>query len=115
MAKTLSTTTFAPAACASSHTARTSTSSCIGLDGVSKNTASVGSLRASRHWSRSAPSTNTVSTPQRGRMSSQITKHEPNSALEDTSRDPLPHSAANATNTADMPDDAAKQSSAPSI
>ena len=48
-------------------------------------------------------------------MSSQITKHEPNSALEDTSRDPLPHSAANATNTADMPDDAAKQSSAPSI
>ena len=38
MAKTLSSTTFAPAACAISETAAMSTSDCIGLDGVSKNT-----------------------------------------------------------------------------
>ena len=48
-------------------------------------------------------------------MSSQITKHEPNSARDATSREPSPHRAASATNTADMPDDVAKQSSAPSI
>ncbi len=115
VAKTLSTTTCAPAAWASSHTARTSTSSCMGLEGDSKNTASVGSLNASRHWSRSAPSTNTVSTPQRGSISLQITKQEPNSAREATRREPLPHSAASATNTADMPELVAKHASAPSI
>src|SRR6185437_2821329 len=37
VANTLSTTTIAPAACASSHTARRSTSSSIGLDGVSSS------------------------------------------------------------------------------
>ena len=42
VAKTLSSTTFAPAACASSVTAAMSTSDCIGFDGVSKNTAWVG-------------------------------------------------------------------------
>ena len=49
MAKTLSSTTFAPAACASSQTAAMSTSDCIGLDGVSKNTAFVGTDSASSH------------------------------------------------------------------
>ena len=43
VAKTLSTTTCAPAAWARSQTARRSTSSCIGLDGDSKKTAVVGS------------------------------------------------------------------------
>ena len=50
MAKTLSNTTFAPAACAISLTAAMSTSDCIGLDGVSKNTACVGFDSASSHW-----------------------------------------------------------------
>ncbi len=113
--KTLSTTTFAPAAWASSVTAAMSTSSCIGLLGVSKKTAVVGSESASRHWSRSAPSTKTVSTPQRGRISSRMTKHEPKRARDDTTRSPWPSSAASATKTADMPDPVAKQASAPSI
>ena len=78
VAKTLSTTTWAPAAWARSQTARRSTSSCIGFDGDSKKTAVVGSASAARHWSRSEPSTKTLSTPQRGRISSRITKHEPN-------------------------------------
>ena len=60
-----------------------STSSCMGLLGVSKKTACVGTDSASRHWSRSGPSTNTVSTPQRGRISSRMTKHEPNSPREE--------------------------------
>ena len=92
-----------------------STSSCIGLLGVSKNTAVVGSDSASRHWSRSGPSTNTVSTPQRGRISSRMTKHEPNSPRElTTTRSPWPSRAASATKTADMPEAVAKQASAPS-
>ena len=49
VAKTLSSTTFAPAACARSQTAAMSTSDCIGLDGVSKNTAWVGTDSASSH------------------------------------------------------------------
>src|SRR6478735_9558349 len=77
VAKTLSSTTFAPAACASSDTAAISTSDCIGLDGVSKNTAWVGLLSASSHCDRSSPSTKTVSTPQRGKISLHTTKHEP--------------------------------------
>ena len=92
-----------------------STSSCIGLLGVSKKTAVVGSESASRHWSRSAPSTKTVSTPQRGRISSRMTKHEPKRARDETTRSPWPSSAASATKTADMPEPVAKHASAPSI
>ena len=114
MPNTLSMTTVAPAAWARSDTARTSTSSCIGLLGVSKNTAVAGVLKASRHWSRSVPSTSVVSTPHRGRISSTMTKHEPNSARELTIRSPWPQSAASATNTAAMPLAVAKQASAPS-
>ena len=114
MPKTLSTTTVAPAAWASSETAAMSTSSCIGLLGVSKKTAVVGTDSASRHWSRSAPSTKTVSTPQRGRISSRMTKHDPNSARDDTTRSPAPHSAAIAVKTAAIPDAVAKHASAPS-
>ena len=114
MPNTLSTTTVAPAACARSLTASMSTSSCIGLLGVSKNTAAVGTDRAARHCSRSAPSTNTVSTPHRGRISSRMTKHDPNSARDDTTRSPAPHSAAIAVNTAAIPDAVAKHASAPS-
>ena len=91
-----------------------STSSCIGLLGVSKNTAAVGTERASRHCSRSAPSTKTVSTPQRGRISSRITKHDPKSAREATTRSPAPTRAASEVNTAAIPDAVAKQASAPS-
>ena len=60
VANTLSTTTIAPAACASSATARRSTMSSIGLDGVSSSTSWVGCASASRHWPRSPPSTNSA-------------------------------------------------------
>ena len=103
VANTLSTTTCAPAACARSQTARTSMSSCIGLDGDSKNTAVAGVLSASRHWSRSCPSTKSVCTPNRGRISSRITKHEPNRLRAATTRSPAETSAAIATQTAAMP------------
>ncbi len=116
VAKTLSSTTFAPAACASSHTAAMSTSDCIGFDGVSKNTAWVGlgAESASSHCSRSSPSTNTVSTPQRGRISLHTTKHEPNRLRAATSRSPAPSSAPSEVNTAAMPVAVAKQACAPS-
>ena len=65
-----------------------STSSIIGLDGVSKNTACAGVDRAFSHWSRSAPSTNSVVTPYRGRISSRMTKQEPNSDRAATIRSP---------------------------
>ncbi len=112
--KTLSTTTWAPTRWASSETAAMSTSSCIGLLGVSKNTAVVGRSSAASHWARSGPSTKTVSTPQRGRISSRMTKQDPNRAREATTLDPWPHSAARATNTADIPEAVAKQAGAPS-
>ncbi|MNI64940.1 hypothetical protein D3C73_1204150 [compost metagenome] len=110
----MSTTTVAPAACASSLTAAISTISCIGLDGDSKNTAVVGSERASRHCSRSGPSTNTVSTPQRGRISLRITKQEPNRERAATTRSPAASRAPKAVKTADMPDAVAKHASVPS-
>ncbi len=115
VANTLSSTTFAPAARASSATRGTSTSVCIGFDGVSKNTAVVGSDRAFSHWSRSSPSTNTVSTPQRGRISLHTTKQEPNRLRAATSRSPAFSSAPSAVNTADMPLAVPKHASAPSI
>ena len=43
-----------------------------------------------------------------------MTKHEPNSARDDTTRSPCAHSAASEVNTAAMPDAVAKQASAPS-
>jgi len=43
-----------------------------------------------------------------------MTKHEPKSALELTTRSPWPSRAPRATKTADMPDAVAKQASAPS-
>ena len=91
-----------------------STISCMGLDGDSKNTAVVGTERASRHCSRSGPSTNTVSTPQRGRISLRITKQEPNRERAATTRSPAASSAPSAVNTADMPDAVAKHASVPS-
>ena len=114
VAKTLSSTTFAPAAWASSQTAAMSTSDCIGFDGVSKNTACVGTDSASSHCARSSPSTNTVSTPQRGRISLHTTKHDPNRLRAATNRSPAPSSAPSEVNTADMPDAVAKQAGAPS-
>ncbi len=86
----------------------------MGLLGVSKKTAVVGVARASRHWSRSVPSTKTVSTPQRGRISSRMTKQEPKRAREATTRSPRAQSAAIVVNTAAIPDAVAKQASAPS-
>ena len=115
MAKTLSNTTFAPAACAMSHTAAMSTSDCIGLDGVSKNTAWVGTDSASSHCDKSSPSTNTVSTPQRGRISLHTTKHEPNRLRAATNRSPAASSAPSDVNTAAIPVAVAKHAGAPSI
>ena len=115
VAKTLSSTTFAPAAWASSQTAAMSTSDCIGLDGVSKNTACVGTDSASSHCARSSPSTNTISTPQRGRISLHTTKHEPNRLRAATSRSPAPSSAPSEVNTAAMPVAVANAAGAPSI
>ena len=43
-----------------------------------------------------------------------MTKHDPNSARDDTTRSPAPHSAASDTNTAAIPDAVAKHASAPS-
>src|SRR6185437_6451314 len=117
VAKTLSNTTFAPAACASSVTAAMSTSDCIGFDGVSKNTAWVGlegSANASSHWDRSSPSTKTVSTPQRGRISLHTTKHDPNKLRDATNRSPAPSSAPSEVNTAAMPLAVANAAGAPS-
>ena len=93
-----------------------STSDCIGLDGVSKNTA------CGRHrqrlpptGDRSSPSTNTVSTPQRGRISLHTTKHDPNRLRAATSRSPPASSAPSEVNTAAIPVAVAKHASAPSI
>jgi hypothetical protein len=91
-----------------------STISCMGFDGDSKKTAVVGSAKAARHCSRSGPSTNTVSTPQRGRISFRITKQEPNSDRAATTRSPAASSAPRAVKTADMPDAVAKHASVPS-
>ena len=92
-----------------------STSDCIGLDGVSKNTAWVGTDSASSHCARSSPSTKTVSTPHRGRISLHTTKHDPNRLRAATSRSPAPSSAPSEVNTAAMPLAVAKHAGAPSI
>src|SRR3546814_5264082 len=68
---------------------------CIGLDGVSKNTAVVGTESASSHCALSSPSTKTTSTPQRGRISLHTTKQDPNRLRAATNRSPLPNSAPN--------------------
>ena len=115
VANTLSSTTFAPAAWAISLTAAMSTSDCIGLDGVSKNTACVGLDSASSHCDRSSPSTNTVSIPQRGRISLHTTKHDPNRLRAATSRSPAASSAPSEVKTAAMPVAVAKHAGAPSI
>ena len=64
--------------------------------------------------SRSSPSTKTVSTPQRGRISLHTTKHEPNRLRAATSRSPARAARPSAVNTADIPLAVAKQASAPS-
>ncbi len=92
-----------------------STSDCIGLDGVSKNTAWVGLLSACSHCERSSPSTNSISTPQRGRISLHTTKHEPNRLRAATSRSPAPSSAPSEVNTAAIPDAVANAAGAPSM
>ena len=71
--KTLSTTTTAPARWASSLTAAMSTSSWVGLLGVSKKTAAAGVRSASSHCARSVPSTKVLSTPHRRSTSSTMT------------------------------------------
>jgi hypothetical protein len=92
-----------------------STSDCIGLDGVSKNTAWVGTDNASSHCARSSPSTNTVWTPHRGRISLHTTKHDPNRLRAATSRSPAANRAPNDVNTAAIPVAVAKHAGAPSI
>ncbi|CNH68977.1 Uncharacterised protein [Mycobacterium tuberculosis] len=115
VANTLSSTTFAPAAWDSSVTAAMSTSDCIGFDGVSKNTACVGFDNACSHCARSSPSTKTVSTPHRGRISLHTTKHDPNRLRAATNRSPAPSNAPSEVNTAAMPLAVAKAAGAPSI
>ncbi len=114
VAKTLSTTTRAPASCASVATASMSTSSSIGLEGVSRNTACAPSASASRHWSRSAPSTKRQSIPKRGRISPTMILQEPNSARQATTRSPAVSWQASAAKTAAMPLAVPRQASAPS-
>ncbi len=87
----------------------------MGLDGVSKNTACVGTESARSHCERSSPSTKTVCTPQRGRISLHTTKHEPNRLRAATSRSPAPSSAPSEVNTAAMPLAVANAAGAPSI
>ena len=72
VAKTLSATTIAPFSCAMPATAATSITSSVGFDMVSKKTSFVSSRTASRHWSRSVPSTKVTSTPKRGSSVSTI-------------------------------------------
>ena len=96
-------------------TATMSTSDCIGFDGVSKKTAWVGTESAFSHWDRSSPSTNTVSTPQRGKISLHTTKHDPNRLRAATSRSPAASSAPNDVNTAAIPLAVANAAGAPSI
>ena len=62
-AKTLSTTTMAPALWARAEMAAMSRISSMGLEGLSSSTAAVGSDRASAHSSMFVPSTKTVVTP----------------------------------------------------
>ena len=69
VAKALSSTTLAPALCASSQTALTSTMSSIGLDGDSNSTAAAGFDSAFSHCLRSPPSTNSPCTPYLGSSS----------------------------------------------
>ena len=114
LANTLSTTTIAPAAWASSLTALRSTISSPGFEGVSRKTMRVGRANAACHWSRSPPSTSTVSTPQRGRISVRMTLHEPKSARPATIRSPAETTEAREANTAAMPLAVAMQASAPS-
>ena len=113
MAKTLSITTSAPAACAISATAGISTRSSIGLDGDSKKTSLAGVASAARHWSKSVPSTNSVVTPQRGRMSFRIAYQAPNSARLASTRSTLSSWQASAAKTPTMPVPVARQVTAP--
>ena len=92
-----------------------STSDCIGFDGVSKNTAWVGTERACSHCERSSPSTKTVSMPHRGRISLQTTKQDPNRLRAATNRSPAASSAPSEVNTAAMPLAVANAAGAPSI
>ena len=95
-------------------TAAMSTSSCIGLLGVSKKTAVVGSDSASRHWSRSGRRRRRSRRPSAAGSRRGSTKHEPKRARAATTRSPWPSSAPSATKTADMPEPVAKHASAPS-
>ena len=63
VANTLSTTTSAPAWCANAATARRSTTSSIGFEGVSSSTIVAGVDNARRQPSMSAPSTNSLAMP----------------------------------------------------
>jgi len=80
VAKTLSTTTFAPAAWAIFATAAMSVISSSGLAGDSSSTTLVLGRMAARQASRSVASTRVVSTPKRGSQFWTIQLHEPNSA-----------------------------------
>ena len=113
--KTLSTTTCAPAAWASSQTAAMSTSSCIGLLGVSKNTA------GGRHRQRLAPLVEVGAVDEDGldppARQDLVEDHEARPEQRPRRHDPVAlrrSSAASATKTADIPDAVAKHASAPS-
>jgi hypothetical protein len=67
------------------------------------------------HCDRSSPSTNSTSTPQRGRISLHTTKHDPNRLRAATNRSPAPSSAPSEVNTAAIPEAVANAAGAPSI
>ena len=114
MGKTLSATTTAPAACASSATPAMSTTSSVGFDIDSRKTSLVPGRSAARHWSRSVPSTKVTSMPKRGSRVSQMKRQEPKRARAATTWSPASSREKSAPCTAAMPEAVAKASSAPS-
>jgi hypothetical protein len=114
VAKTLSTMTLAPTACAISLTARMSVISSTGLDGVSISTALVLGRIAASQALGSVASTKVVSTPKRGSHSEISQRHEPNRARPATTWSPARTRPIRAAWIEAMPVAWARQTSAPS-
>jgi hypothetical protein len=91
-----------------------SSTSSVGLVGLSRKNALVLGRTACFHWSRSSPSTSVEATPKRGRNSSITQRHEPNSALAATTWSPARTCPISAVVTAAMPLAVARAASAPS-
>ncbi len=114
MQKQLSTTSKAPAACATPASAAMSKTSVRGFDGVSMNTSRVFGRNAARKASMSPWSTKLVSTPKRGRMVPNNCCVAPKMLREATMCSPPFISAITVDRIAAMPVAVATQASAPS-